>query len=168
MTLIFLDGSRDGEPDVEFDLYTPVTVSWPAYARSLGRPESVVLGGAGGYLELKFGAESGQLLELVLVSSNASALSEALAPEAFGAEEDAPIAIRHEASASPGAADQKLDLAPLAYLDALEIRLDERTPLRIVRGRRVSFGVLADDRIASVYVKCSESERELFLEASNP
>ena len=66
------------------------------------------------------------------------------------------------------AADQKLDLAPLAYLDALEIRLDERTPLRIVRGRRVSFGVLADDRIASVYVKCSESERELFLEASNP
>ena len=81
-----------GEPSIEYDVYTPITVTWDGYRRSLGALTSVGLNGNGGYLELKFESTSGTLEELVLVSAIAKIGDGTLPVSAFGRPARCPIA----------------------------------------------------------------------------
>lgn len=160
------DFDNSGEvPSVEFDIHTPVTVTWPEYRRSLDTPVSFGLNGDGGYLELKFGLVDGGLQELVLVSAVAYVKNYKVPAAVFGDIPLRPAAELRMPDNSRLNYSDDLPLAQIAYDDGLEIRILSVDTKSIVPGSPVGFGLYENGELATIYIRWSDEQRDLFLEA---
>lgn len=153
------------EPSTDYDEYTPLTVTWPHHLRSLDSPVSFGLAGEGGYLELKFNPGSGELGELVLVSAVARVHHERIMESVFSSGVPVPVVKLPAGRDGNRNYSDNLPLPQIAHDDGLEIRLSDKTPTEITSGATASFGTLANGELATIYIRWSASNRELYIKS---
>ena len=154
------------EPYVEYDPYTPVTVTWPRYSRALEPPISLGLSGAGGYLEVKFDAADRRLAGFVLVSAVVDTRNLPLPVPAFDEGSSSSTARLAAGERLRRALSGDLPLTQIAYDDALEIRIADQPPLSVFPGPTVGFGSLGNGELGAIYLKYSAEQRAFLLENS--
>jgi len=153
----------EGDPEVEFDPYTPVTITWPGYHASLDAPSSVMIGTGGNYVELKYDASNGALVEVVLVSAATVTRSET----SLGFDDDAdPVVPVIEVGPDKRTVDET-PVRVTAYRDALEIRWAD-SPAPLAGAGMVHFGQTDDGALSAIALSWDDRQREEFIKLFPP
>ena len=150
-------------PEVEYDPYTPMTITWPRYRTVTSQLLTRVFGDNGNYLEFKADPETGELVEVVLISASARIGDH---PEPLPFRDDyepvAPCLDMAAAGSSLSPPTEQASLAVTAYPDLLEIRFPLVTEA-LVGGGPVRFGVGGDGTLTALRVDWNPVERDAFI-----
>lgn len=152
-------------PDIEFDSYVPLTLTWPGYHRSLDAPRSYLMGGRGNYLELKFERSSGELVEVVLVSAASITLRD-VDSAASVVDERAVLPVFDLHTLNSDSAEG-VQVYITAYVDMLEIRIGESRS-EFKTGGPVVFGVTGDKFLSLLSLMWTEDQRSEFIDKCCP
>lgn len=148
-------------PVAEYDEFVPLTLTWPAYHRTLDPPRTIMLRGPEAYLEVKLNAQDGELLELVVVSAVALASPAKVDDEATAVEPYVPIIDLPALATTVNTPDLKFE----AYQNCLRIVFRDRAASRSVGAHPVTFSVDRQSSLTSTTLHWTPSERSTFLAA---
>ena len=156
MIKIYPDGNMD-DPAVEFDPYTPVTVTWPKYWQLLDTPLLVRFIDGDDLLEVKFHPGSGELLEIVLV--NAPAIH--LVDDTFSPE-TRPESVMVRVDPAAWARTHEF-LRTYAFQDRLVVFLSREDSVRWYGIGGVLFGADSSGSLAALGISWGEQDRQSVL-----
>ncbi len=152
---------RVAPPALTFDPYVPLTAVWsddegpdkPRYLRRADR---------NGYLEFKFHATRGDLLEAVLVAAPGLRVVEErlLVPPPAALEEGDVLPVLDPPESDP---QEQGTLAITAYQDVLHVALGPTRESRWVGLEPVLFGLAADDTLVALCALWTPEERALVV-----
>jgi hypothetical protein len=150
-------------PEVEYDSYTPVTITWPRYRALSGRLLTRIFGDAGRYLEVKADPETGELVEVVLISAEASVEDH---PAQLPSRDDHELIVPQLDLAATGSdlspPAETTDLTVIAYPELLEIRFPLTTEALVGAGP-VRFGVASDGALSALRIDWHPTDRDAFI-----
>jgi hypothetical protein len=146
-------------PFIEYDPYVPLTITWPRYNRSLESPTAVLLRGSRGHVEVKFNADDGELVEIVVPSAAATDIPSVVRdwPTPSG------LCVPAIRVAPPSDTLDAPDLRFEAYRNGLKICFCDQVEREFVGSGPVFFGMGEESSLVSMMVAWNSTERQEFL-----
>lgn len=146
------------EPRIEFDPYTPVTITWPGYDRLLETPRYAHAKRGTNFVEFKLHPDSGELIEIVLAAAGDATVELRPAPAVVPIVAEAVPVVSRGAPSAPG---DRVWVA--VFDDAVEVRGPEGIARHVVSSGPVAFEFDADGNLLRFVLRLDAADRLEFL-----
>jgi hypothetical protein len=141
-------------PRLEFDRYTPVTITWPGYDRLLGTPRYAHAKQGTNFVEFKLHPESGELIEIVLTAAGDATVELRAAPAMVSVVAGAVPVVSRGAPSAPG--DR---LSVTVFDDVVEVRGAQGIARHAVASGPVAFEFDGDGNLLRFVLRLDAADR---------
>jgi hypothetical protein len=145
-------------PRLEFDPYTPVTITWPRYDRLLETPRYAHAKEGQNFVEFTFHPDSGELIQIVLTAAGDATVELRPAPAVASSVAEAVPVVSWE---GPSASGDRLSVT--VFDDAVEVRGGAGVPEQAVCSGPVGFEFGNDGKLVRFVLRLDAKDRLEFL-----